>query len=262
MSQPLPVLSSTLDGVMTITLNRPDKRNAMNEALNSALIDALRRARDDDSTRAVLVTGAGHGFCAGADLTLFTQIDRPNYVRDYLIDHYKTMIELITRMDKPVIAAVNGSAAGAGASLALACDFRVMAEDASLFQAFIKIGLVPDAGACWLLARQLGYSKALEVATSGTPLSAQTCLSLGLASRVTPPQDLLHEATGWAQKLSQMPTRAFAMTKRAMHFAMEHTLGDTIVREAELQARAVQTHDHREGVAAFFEKRPPHFKGE
>lgn len=257
------VVSTTVDdGVMTITLNRPDKRNAMNAELNDQLIDALREGRSDDDVRAVIVTGAGKGFCAGADLTLFAQIDRPEFVRDYVVDHYKVMMELITAMDKPVIAAVNGSAAGAGASLALACDFRVLAEDASIYQAFIKIGLVPDAGSCWLLARQVGYSKALEIATSGEPVDASECEELGLANRVVPAGDLLDEAGAWAKRLAQMPTVAIGMTKKAMRFAMDNDLGKTIEWEAELQARAVQTHDHKEGVSAFFEKRDPDFKGE
>jgi 2-(1,2-epoxy-1,2-dihydrophenyl)acetyl-CoA isomerase len=262
MSDDATVLTNVDDGVMTITLNRPDKRNAMNAELNDELVDALRVARGDDDVRAVIVTGAGKGFCAGADLTLFAQIDRPEFVRDYVIDNYKTMMELITSMKKPVIAAVNGSAAGAGASLALACDFRVMAEDASIYQAFIKIGLVPDAGSCWLLARQVGYSKALEIATSGEPVNAAQCAELGLANRVVGSNELMGAANEWAQQLSRMPTRAIAMTKEAMHFAMDHDLGKTIEREAELQARAVQTHDHKEGVSAFLEKRDPDFKGE
>ena len=256
------VTTNVADNVMTITMNRPDKRNAMNEQLNDELIAALRSARGDEGVRAVVLTGAGKGFCAGADLTLFAQVDRPEFVREYVVDHYKVMMELITTMDKPVIAAVNGSAAGAGASLALACDFRVMAEDANIYQAFIKIGLVPDAGSCWLLARQVGYSKALEIATSGEPVDAAQCAELGLANRVVSNEELLEAATDWATRLAQMPTRAIAMTKRAMHFAMDNDLSKTIEREAEFQARAIQTHDHKEGVSAFLEKRDPEFKGE
>ena len=262
MSDDATVLTHVDESVMTITLNRPDKRNAMNGDLNDELVEALRAARGNDDVRAVIVTGAGKGFCAGADLTLFAQIDRPDFVRDYVIDNYKTMMELITTMKKPVIAAVNGSAAGAGASLALACDFRVMADDASIYQAFIKIGLVPDAGSCWLLARQVGYSKALEIATSGEPVNAAQCAELGLANRVVSSDELMDAANQWASRLSEMPTQAIAMTKEAMHFSMDNDLGKTIEREAELQARAIQTHDHKEGVSAFLEKREPEFKGE
>lgn len=262
MSENATVLTEVKDSVMTITLNRPDKRNAMNAELNQELIEAIRAARDDADVRAVIITGAGKGFCAGADLTLFAQVDRAEFVRDYVIDYYKKMMELIMLMDKPVIAAVNGSAAGAGASLALACDFRVMAADASIYQAFIKIGLVPDAGSCWLLARQVGYSKALEIATSGEPVTAAQCAELGLANRVVGADELFDAANEWAQRLAKMPTVAIGMTKKAMHFSMDNALGKTIEREAELQARAFQTHDHKEGVSAFLEKRDPEFKGE
>lgn len=262
MTEASTVLTEVDDSVMTITLNRPNKRNAMNAELNQELIEAIQAARDNDDVRAVIITGAGKGFCAGADLTLFAEVDRPEFVRDYVIDNYKKMMELITLMDKPVIAAVNGSAAGAGASLALACDFRVLADNASIFQAFIKIGLVPDAGSCWLLARQVGYSKALEIATSGEPVTAAQCAELGLANRVVGEDELLEAANEWASRLATMPTQAIAMTKQAMRFSMDNDLGKTIEREAELQSRAVQTHDHKEGVSAFLEKRDPEFKGE
>lgn len=247
--------------VVTITMNRPDRRNALNDALSSGLAEALARAGEDDGVRAVVVTGAGRGFCAGADLENFSSGVMPEEARDLIIRLYQPLMTGVVSMKKPVIGAVNGVAAGAGAAVALACDLRVMADDASLLYAFINIGLAPDAGAGWFLARQVGYSRALELAIEGKRICAERCLELGLTNRVVPAGDLLEEARSWARELAGRPTLAIGQTKRALDYALTADLGDTIVREAELQMETFASHDFREGVAAFNEKRAPEFTG-
>ena len=253
----------TCDGaVATITLNRPERRNAITATMLAELYDALGRAADDPAVRAVLLTGAGSGFCAGQDLSAFGPTTDPAQVQTTVIEGYRPVILRMVQMEKPILGAINGAAAGAGASLALACDLRIMAEDAYLLQAFSNIGLVPDAGSCWFLARQVGYSRALQIAIEAERLGAQRCLELGLANRVAPPAQLLDEARAWAERLAARPTVAVGLTKRAMHQALTLELDPVIHLEAELQTRAVATQDHREGVAAFLEKRPPRFIGQ
>ena len=205
--------------IALITLNRPQKRNAMDNALNRDLLSALAHASDEQQVRAVLITGAGKGFCAGADLTIFQPIPTPDQIYHYIITTYLPMMEIITTMQKPVIAAVNGVAAGAGASLALACDLRVMAHDASLLMAFSNIALIPDAGATWLLARLVGYSRAYEIAIEGQRVHAERCLELGLTNKVVPAEQLLEISLAWAEQLAQRPTLALGLTKKAMHYA-------------------------------------------
>lgn len=248
-------------GVLVVTLNRPRRRNAINVAVLTRLREAFERADEDDSVRAVLLRGAGPGFCAGADLMSFAEAPTPEDVRDYLETHYAPLIGQMVALPVPILAAVNGVAAGAGASLALACDLRVMAEDAALLQAFINIGLVPDAGGTYLLARQVGYSRAFELAISGEPLPAARCLELGLCNRVVAPGELEDEAMAWARQLARRPTRTVGLTKRALHRAMTSTIDEAIAFEARMQMEAVTTEDHVEGITAFVMKREPEFKG-
>lgn len=255
------ILYQVENGVATITLNRPERRNAFTPAMLQALRDCFVQAGQAASVRAVMVTGAGKGFCAGQDLSIFGGIPEPDAVREVVLNYYRPMIESICQLEKPVIAAINGVAAGAGASLALACDLRIMADDAGILMAFSNIGLVPDAGASWFLTRLVGYSRAYEIAISGERVPAARCLELGLANRVTASSALLADAQQWAQQVAQRPTVALGLTKRVMLQATMQDLTAILVAEAELQAQATTTADHREGVIAFVEKRPPVFTG-
>jgi 2-(1,2-epoxy-1,2-dihydrophenyl)acetyl-CoA isomerase len=222
---------------------------------------AFEQAGADSNVRAVVLTGAGKGFCSGADLSVFGGMRTPEDVERYIVDNYAPLMDTICTLPKPVIGAINGVAAGAGASLALACDLRVMADDAQLLQAFSNIGLVPDAGATWFLVHQVGYSRAFEMAISGERIDAPRCLELGLTNRVVAADELLPYALNWAAKLAERPTRALALTKRALYGAMQRDLSATIAYEAELQKQTIVSDDHREGVAAFRERRAPIFKG-
>lgn len=247
--------------VVKLTMNRPEKRNALNDVLQRELLASFERARDDDDVRAVVLTGAGKGFCAGADLSAFQQKPSPEQVYDAIVEAYQPLIGLITTLKKPVIAAINGTAAGAGASLALACDLRVMAEDASIMMAFSNIGLVPDAGATWLLVRQVGYSRAYQIAIEGQKIPALRCLEWGLTNRLAPASKLGDVALSWATKLAQRPTMALGLTKLAMNHAMLSDVASTIEFEAHLQMQTIPSHDHMEGVMAFLQKREPVFLG-
>lgn len=248
-------------GVATLTLNRPARRNAVTPAILQALHERMLAAGQDERVRAVLLTGAGKGFCAGQDLSIFDGVPAPEAVRDVVLNYYRPLIESICGLEKPVIAAINGVAAGAGAALALACDLRIMAEDASILMAFSNIGLVPDAGASWFLTRLVGYSRAYEIAITGERVAAARCLDLGLTNRVTAADALLRDAQQWAHELAQRPTVALGLTKRVMQQATTQDLAAILVAEAELQAQATTTADHREGVLAFVEKRTPIFTG-
>ena len=248
--------------VLTVTMNRPERRNALSPQHDEDLRAVFSEgAATDDDVRAVVLTGAGEGFCSGADLTAFEDLPNPEAVEAYLKEHYLPLIEALTTLEKPVIAAVNGAAAGAGCALALACDLRVMAEEATLVVAFSSIGLVPDMGATWFLTRHVGYGRAFEMAATGAPVEAKRCEAMGLANRVVPRNVLIDEATGWAHTLAKRPTRALGLAKRALYHAMSSTLPAAIEREAELQREAAATRDHREGVQAFLEKRAPSFEG-
>lgn len=226
-----------------------------------ALQNALRIAAEDDAARAVLLTGAGKGFCAGQDLTIFNGVPSPERVREIILDYYRPMLQSLVTLEKPVIAAINGVAAGAGASLALACDLRIMAHDATMLMAFSNIGLVPDAGASWFLTRLVGYSRAYEIAALGERISAERCLELGLTNWVTGADTLAEEAWSRATQLAQRPTMALGMIKRAFLQATEQSLEEILLLEADLQAKATATADHQEGIRSFVEKRMPNFQG-
>lgn len=255
------VLLDVQDHVATLTLNRPQRRNALNDALNAELLDALRAVARDENVRAVVLTGAGESFCSGADLSVFQPLPSPQQVYDGIWEQYQPVIAAVTAMPKPVLALVNGIAAGAGASLALACDLRVMAHDAALLLAFSNIGLVPDAGATWFLSRLVGYSRAFEIAVQGERISAEQCLSLGLTNKVVPGVNLVEIGFAWAHNLAKRPTFALGLTKQALQHALLHDLPSTIDFEARLQGKAVASADFQEGLAAFAEKRRAVFHG-
>jgi len=252
------------DSVQVIRLNTPDRLNALSPTLTRELMDALTAARDDGDLRAIVLTGEGRGFSAGADLSTlqepYLRGERPQ-LSTFLKDGYNRLIPLLTDTPKPVIAAVNGVVAGAGVSLALACDIRIAAESASFSTAFVRIGLIPDAGSCYFLPRTLGMAKALELALLSDKVDAQTALDIGLVSRVVPQDTLMKEAMDLAFRLAAMPTTAIGLTKMTFRQAGQLTLGETMELEAEIQDRAAATEDHLEGVLAFLEKRPAQFKG-
>lgn len=250
------------DAVATLTMDRPERRNALNPDLDRDLRAAFDHAGDDEDVRAIVLAAHGDGFCAGADLSVLRQGPTPEELYAHLTERYLPLIEAITTCSKPVLGAVNGVAAGAGMALALACDLRVMADDAALLMAFSQIGFVPDSGASYFLVRQVGYSRAFELAAEAKPLGAEQCRTLGLANRVVPSADLLDAAQEWAQSLAERPTVALGLTKEALQYAQDHDLAATIEFEAELQMNAMQTRDHREGLTAFLEKRAPEFQGE
>ena len=252
-------VETTRDGaVLTITLNRPDVLNAFNVDLHQALAAALKEARADD-VRAVVITGAGRGFCVGQDLTEFREA--PGNIGERLRSNYHPNVLALRALEKPVLAAVNGPAAGAGLSFACACDLRLAAESATFVPAFINIGLVPDSGGTYFVRRLLGTARAFEWMTSGRRLSATEALEWGLVSEVVEDEKLAEHAAERAAELAAMPTRGIGLTKRLFDQAENATLEEQLELEAQLQRAATQTADFREGVDAFLEKRKPRFEG-
>jgi 2-(1,2-epoxy-1,2-dihydrophenyl)acetyl-CoA isomerase len=252
------VLTERDGGVLTITLNRPDKLNAMNGAMHAALAAALKDARDPE-VRAVVLTGAGRGFCVGQDLTEFRE--EAGDIGGRLRGTYHPNVLALRALEKPVIAAVNGPAAGAGLSFACACDLRLAADQATFVPAFINIGLIPDSGGSFFVARLLGYARAFEWLTSGRRLTAVEAHAWGLVSEVVEADALAARAAEVAASLAAMPTRGIGMTKRLLDRAGASTLDQQLEWEAQLQTAATRTEDFAEGVAAFLEKREPRFRG-
>ena len=252
-------VETSRDGaVLTIRLNRPDVLNAFDTAMHEALAAALKDAADPE-VRAVILTGAGRGFCVGQDLNEFREAARD--IAAHLRGDYHPNVLAIRRLEKPVIAAVNGAAAGAGLSIACVCDIRIAADSATFVPAFISIGLIPDSGGSFFVARLLGYARAFEWMASGRKLSAAEAHGWGLVSEVVEDNRLAARAGELASEFAALPTRGVAMTKRLFDQALTNTLEKQLELEAQLQAAATQTDDFREGVAAFLEKREPRFTG-
>lgn len=256
------VLSADNGPLRTITLNRPDKLNAFNEEMHIELRTALQAATDDASVRAVMLTGAGRGFCAGQDLGDRDpkKGDVPD-LGDTLNNFFNPNLRLIRDMPKPVIAAVNGAAAGAGANIALACDIVLAGKSAKFLQAFARIGLIPDAGGSWTLPKLVGPARARGLAMLAEPLDAETAASWGMIWQAVDDDLLMEEATALATRLANGPTTGFALAKQAILAAAENSLEEQLDLEAKLQSQAGATADYREGVTAFLEKRPAKFTG-
>ena len=244
--------------VLTITLNRPDVLNAFNASMHAALAAALTDARADD-VRAVVITGAGRGFCVGQDLSEFK--DEAGDIGGRLRGSYHRNITAIRALEKPVVAAVNGPAAGAGLGIACACDLRLASDQASFVPAFINVGLVPDSGTTHFVTRLVGQPRAFEWLASGRRLTAAEAQAWGIVSEVVEADALESSAATLAAELAALPTRAIGMTKRLLDRAPTTTLDEQLEWEAQLQTAATQTDDFREGVSAFLEKRDPQFQG-
>ena len=257
-----PLLVDMTDGIAVVTLNRPERLNAFNTDMLSALAEMFARLREDADCLVIVVTGAGRGFCAGQDLTTRDPLlsgPSPD-LGSTLETHYNPLILAIRDLPKPVIAAVNGPAAGAGANFALAADFVIAARSASFLQAFARIGLIPDAGGTWWLTHHLGEPRAKALAMLAEPLKAETAAEWGLIHRVVDDETLMDEAMALARRLAAASPVALALTKRAIHSASENALAAQLGVERDLQRQAGQAGDFAEGVAAFLEKRPARFR--
>ena len=256
------ILYTVNHGVCTITLNRPDSFNAANEQLTTDLQAALAAAASDTDVRCIVLTGAGKAFCSGQDLKEAPAPgDDKRNLKDSLARRYNPIIRAITSMPKPVIAGINGVAAGAGLSLALACDVRLMSASAKFVEAFIGIALIPDSGATWFYPRMLGYTRAFEFATTNKPISAEEALQFGMVNAVVHPKAFDESLSKLASQYAQGPTQTYGFVKHLLQKGMTSTLDDMMALEEDMQERAGRSDDYREGVTAFIEKRSPVFKG-
>lgn len=256
------IQSGVADGVRTITLNRPDDLNAVDDRVTRELQAELRGAAKDRSTRCLVLTGAGRAFCAGQDLKSVTSRGAAFDFAEALRRRYNPVVLALRSLEIPVIASINGVAAGAGWSLALACDLRIASSKAKFVGAFSKIGLVPDSGMTWTLPRLVGSAKALEIAWFGEAFGADEALSLGLVNKIVEPDQLAESTRAWATALARGPTRALGLIKRAVYGGIGRGLEEQLEYEAIVQGIAGETKDYVEGVKAFIEKRSPEFKGE
>lgn len=249
------------ENVAQIRFNRPDVLNSFNKEMALAFQKVLDQCDKDPEIRAVHITGMGRAFCAGQDLAEAIATDGPS-LQDIVKDHYNPIIARIRGIEKPVICAVNGVAAGAGANIAIACDIVFAAESASFIQAFSKIGLIPDSGGTFFLPRLIGLQRATALMMLGDKVKAQDALSMGMIYRVCADDQLQDESLKIARQLAKMPTRGLGYTKRALNFSMFNNLDDQLDVEEDLQTKSAATYDYKEGVNAFLEKRTPLFKGE
>ena len=258
------LLTENKNGVGIITLNRPDKLNAFSDELTFQLQDALKEMEKDKEVRAIILTAAGRGFCAGQDLqsrSIAQEMGERPSLGDSIRRRYNPIVIRLRRIEKPIIAAVNGVAAGAGASIAFACDYRIVTDKVNFIQSFTKVGLIPDSGATFILTRLVGLTKAFELMLSADKLSAEEALKLGIVNKIVGEDDLMKEAIALAEKLAAGPTKAFGLTKRAVNRAVFDDLEELLEYEASLQEIAGRSDDFAEGVKAFVEKRTPQYTG-
>ena len=255
------VLCDATDGVLTLTLNRPDALNSFTIEMKESLLAALKDAARDRRVKVVVLTGAGRAFSAGQDLKERTAPGVADLGTE-LRTRYNPIVLAMRRLEKPVIGAINGVAAGAGISVALACDIRIAGDNASFIEVFGRVGLVPDTGSTWFLPRLVGYAKAAEMMFTTNPIDAATAERIGLVNRVVAADQLTAETNALATKLAQAAPLALALAKRGLNRALESGLEDQLEYEAQLQSIAGRSKDHEEGVAAFVEKRPARFTGE
>ena len=257
------LLIEDVDGVRTLTLNRPAAFNSLTTELKDELVTALQAAAADDSVRAVVLTGAGKAFCAGQDLKEHITALQAGQDRlwDTVEKHYNPIVRALAEMPKPVIAAVNGTAAGAGASFAYACDLRISASSAKFLMAFANVGLTADSGASWTLSRLIGYGRAMEMMLLAKPVTAQRALEIGMVTEVVADEEVLSTAQQLAARMAAGPTTAYATIKEALLTAASADLPSALANEGKGQQRAGSTADHVEAVEAFVAKRPPAFTG-
>ncbi|MEO1022986.1 MAG: enoyl-CoA hydratase-related protein [Bacteroidota bacterium] len=259
-----PFIEHTLtDGVLLVQLNRPDVLNSFNFEMADQFLEVFQTAKENDTVRCVLITGNGRAFCAGQDLEEVVEIGKdPDRELSEVVQHtYNPIILAIRELLKPVICAVNGTAAGAGANIALACDLVLASEKAKFIQSFSQIGLIPDSAGSFILPRLIGLARATELCFTGRPVTAPEAVSMGMIYKAVAADELLNEAHALASKLASMPTRGFGLTKKAFNAGFSNTLHQQLELEGALQAEAGKTHDYKEGVAAFLEKRKPVFTG-
>ena len=247
------------ESILKISFSRPEKRNAFNMQMIKDICKATEDASKDDKIRCVILTGVGKGFCAGADLSENGDNEWTD-TEDALVRGYKPSLLNIINMPKPVIAAVNGAAAGIGSAYAMACDLTIMADDAYILQAFSNIGLIPDGGTNWLLANTIGYKNAYQIAIEGDRISASRCLELGLINKVVKNEQLLIEAQNWAKRLVERSPQSLSYTKKVMRKALNSTYEEIYDLEANIQNDLVGSPDNQEGIRAFLDKREPEFK--
>ncbi|NNK87248.1 MAG: 2-(1,2-epoxy-1,2-dihydrophenyl)acetyl-CoA isomerase [Flavobacteriaceae bacterium] len=250
------------DQIAYIYLNRPQVFNSFNRPMALHLQKVLDGLKEDDSVRAIVLSGKGKAFCAGQDLQEIINPELNPGLNNILKEHYNPIIDRIRKINKPVIAAVNGVAAGAGANIALACDIVVASENSSFIQAFSKIGLIPDSAGTFFLPRLIGFQKASALTMLGDKVSAEEAERMGMIYKVIPQKNFETEVNNLASKVAQMPTKALALTKSLLNESLTNNLGSQLESELNAQIEASETDDFKEGVAAFVEKRKPNFKGE
>jgi 2-(1,2-epoxy-1,2-dihydrophenyl)acetyl-CoA isomerase len=257
------LLIDRTDGVATLTLNRPQSMNSLSLELKNALVETLQDVAHDAAVRAVVLTGNGRGFCVGQDLSEHVQLLEAGDPAPLstVAEHYNPITLSLTQMPKPVIAAVNGTAAGAGASFSFACDFRIVSEDAKFLLAFANVGLGLDSGVSWTLPRLIGAGRAAELALLAQPITAQVADSYGMVTQLLPADQVLPAAQKLASRLASGPTAAYAAIKHALHYSASHTLEESLANEGAQQALAGATVDHRSAVEAFVKKEKPIFVG-
>jgi len=253
------------DGICTITLERSDVLNAFNNALTDELGKAVKDAAKNNDVRVVVITGSGRAFSSGQDLGDLKEKYVPGHephLGEDLMKRYDPIVKTIHTMEKPVVAAVNGVAAGAGCSLALACDMRIASDKASFIEVFVNVGLIPDSGSTWTLPRLVGFGRAMELCCTGRPVKADEALSIGLVNQVVPHEKLEETTLKLATRLASLPAKAISLTKRLLNQSFENDFNEQLTQEAFAQETAGRTRDHFEGVVAFIEKRKPNFTHE